>query len=901
MEKDSEVSIVEEEKNDNAKEEKNDSAEEDQKQQDADIYIDVDKDKDKDIDKDTADVGSTDGADLGNKAESDNNADIDNEANSQNGTDSEYSNPSEDHTSDSSAEAGGSSGSEVSADSSSDSGSEDGGQSTENSNDAGSTDTGHPMASISIHPVYRVTDTGIATPSKATDSDADEDLLDGTLYNAVRLENAGAVAFVVDAAELGLDDPALEKLASPSDADYAFTASLGDVIVHVFADQGVLPEDAELRVTELREDDSETAEKFQEAKDALDAENTEYSGMMALDISFYDEDGNEIEPDGDVQVSIEMNTAMLPGDVNPESVAVQHLAETTDGIQVQTVADSTDEVDGTVEVTEEGEVVTAEFGVKSFSTFTITWQGSGRTYFKITASYKGIDGSDLQGKTTKTITLSYGDEIVFDDYANDVDGYTYVQTILHKGNKDYEVVRAAAETENGGQIVRFYDEAGGFYTYRYSNSTVNINVDLIYQKKNALSGTIEAKVYLRYSNEIPTTINGNDTAAGYGPSGNNVPYITVTVDLDEVNRRSVYAEKYSSGAIWYYYSIESDSASYPEHTKDSAVSYWNDVIYPAIEENDRADLDNIFGGEGKYVGYVLKKENDGWHIDGVLAETPPNYVVELYDHSVSGMPCLFAISDNNKTLPGVSYENFKKKLETELGGTNYEYTTEKYDLIVVKYQKDGYTYQITITPREENSHIDYTGEKFGYRTMTQDLYYLCQLKMETEKVSGDLVISKEVAGSAKNADEHFKFTLTGSGVDGTYELVYAGNDESCNAEHTDSVQFVNGSAVVYLKDGESVSIRNLPADQAIAITETPGAYTSAVDVTVDGAAEENGVEVTIKGSTTTVHFKNTQTISTPTGILMDNRPYLLMLALAALGLSGIGFSGYTRKKRRDQK
>ena len=185
--------------------------------------------------------------------------------------------------------------------------------------------------------------------------------------------------------------------------------------------------------------------------------------------------------------------------------------------------------------------------------------------------------------------------------------------------------------------------------------------------------------------------------------------------------------------------------------------------------------------------------------------------------------------------------------------------------------------------------------------MTQNIYYLCQLKMKTEKVSGDLVISKEVAGSAKNADEHFKFTLTGSGVDGTYELVYAGNNESCNAEHTDSVQFVNGSAVVYLKDGESVSIRNLPADQAIAITETPGAYTSAVDVTVDGAAEENGVEVTIKGSTTTVHFKNTQTISTPTGILMDNRPYLLMLALAALGLSGIGFSGYTRKKRRDQK
>ena len=71
-------------------------------------------------------------------------------------------------------------------------------------------------------------------------------------------------------------------------------------------------------------------------------------------------------------------------------------------------------------------------------------------------------------------------------------------------------------------------------------------------------------------------------------------------------------------------------------------------------------MDEIFGGHGNFIGYVLQTENSGWHIDGILAEDPPIYVVELYDMDQNGQ-CVFTISDNNESRPGVSYRDLYKR------------------------------------------------------------------------------------------------------------------------------------------------------------------------------------------------------------------------------------------------
>ena len=50
------------------------------------------------------------------------------------------------------------------------------------------------------------------------------------------------------------------------------------------------------------------------------------------------------------------------------------------------------------------------------------------------------------------------------------------------------------------------------------------------------TGKITAKIYLRYSNAIPQDINQDFGMDEFGPSGNNTPYFTVTVDLDQLNK-----------------------------------------------------------------------------------------------------------------------------------------------------------------------------------------------------------------------------------------------------------------------------------------------------------------------------------------------------------------------------
>lgn len=171
--------------------------------------------------------------------------------------------------------------------------------------------------------------------------------------------------------------------------------------VTVYAPEGVIPEDAALSATLLTEGD----EAYQQAEQALaeETDGTDY-GFAALDIHLEDADGNEVEPNGDVFVSIDA-IGLLPDDADPDSVTVQHHAEAAaeaagTAVTVETVADAADETDGVVEVTPaadagetattleapEGEPATeiqAAFTVDGFSTFTITytyhWAGQTET------------------------------------------------------------------------------------------------------------------------------------------------------------------------------------------------------------------------------------------------------------------------------------------------------------------------------------------------------------------------------------------------------------------------------------------------------------------------------------------------------------------------------------------
>lgn len=228
-----------------------------------------------------------------------------------------------------------------------------------------------------------------ASSSEASPSDAEEQLLEGVVYNSILMNEEAVNIFVTTARDLGLDKDEFKSL-------QIYETEIDDFTVRVGAEKGVLPEDAQLRVTELKEEEEEHAEQYQEAKEALDKEEIDYDEMMALDISFFDQEGNEIEPNGEVKVSIKLNPARIPEEVLPESISVQHLEEKKNGeVQAVQVADVADETKGKVEVNEEEAI--AEFSVESFSTFTITWKYSNynRNGFNITFHYVNTFGEEI--------------------------------------------------------------------------------------------------------------------------------------------------------------------------------------------------------------------------------------------------------------------------------------------------------------------------------------------------------------------------------------------------------------------------------------------------------------------------------------------------------------------------
>lgn len=269
----------------------------------------------------------------------------------------------------------------------------------------------------------------------ASPSNVEDDEIEGELYAPVVMNEESIIVFVTTAEELGLNRAELRK-ASDSNAKrispaYEGEVELENVIVQVKADENVLPEGVKLQVKELKQEGEDVAQ-YEEAKEALDSQGTEYDGMMALDISFLDKKGREIEPDGNVQVSIKVKKEALPEEADLESIAVQHLAEEEGEIFVEEVADCGDKTRGKVEVEAE-EHVEAAFEVGSFSVFTIIWSEPGRELDKaaklVVNFYNDDDKRLIDGAIIKVNQEMFlpGEDQTIDlakYFTNAVDGYS---------------------------------------------------------------------------------------------------------------------------------------------------------------------------------------------------------------------------------------------------------------------------------------------------------------------------------------------------------------------------------------------------------------------------------------------------------------------------------------------
>ena len=289
-------------------------------------------------------------------------------------------------------------------------------------------------------------------------------------------------------------------------------------------ESGNIPEGATLSVTPVIKQEitdsmsDEEKAKAEELNDQYDhtekklnekAENETYdiAGFLAYDITFVDADGNKMEPNGNVKISMDYKKTEIPEEAkkaleekNDEQnldVTVMHLEEDEQGEVkevVDMVADETKEA--TVETTETKEVEKAAFVTNSFSTFTITWKKDSATYFKLTLHHVDEKGNELPTTLSSDATLNYNSDISFSDYVEIIDNYDYKYAKVDKISG--KTVTSAVTNGSSGKRAKltlytlYNGKDNKIETLSYSTTTKNIY--LVYTAKSTGStgsGTIE--------------------------------------------------------------------------------------------------------------------------------------------------------------------------------------------------------------------------------------------------------------------------------------------------------------------------------------------------------------------------------------------------------------------------
>lgn len=216
---------------------------------------------------------------------------------------------------------------------------------------------------------------------------------------------------------------------SEKETEYVPKSQPQGVSIKVYAKENVFPEGTTMKVKEL------TNKELDSAQNVLEKGNVSYDGFLGYDISFYNKEGKEIEPEeGSVRVEVDMNLNLLPKDLQMDTLQIQHLKEEKKDRTVETVAKAADH-----KLSVSKSKVTAKFEVKSFSDFILTWN---------------IDATPADPLETGDNAASIEKQINHEKYATLRDDGTYDLTLTAAGKKGTETNKAKLD------VIYILDKSG---------------------------------------------------------------------------------------------------------------------------------------------------------------------------------------------------------------------------------------------------------------------------------------------------------------------------------------------------------------------------------------------------------------------------------------------------------
>lgn len=180
---------------------------------------------------------------------------------------------------------------------------------------------------------------------------------------------------------------------------------------------------------------------------------------------------------------------------------------------------------------------------------------------------------------------------------------------------------------------------------------------------------------------------------------------------------------------------------------------------------------------------------------------------------------------------------------------------------------------------------------------------------DNKYAANTLTVSKYVSGNMGDKKTYFQFELklepgTANGRKTFAENYAIDYTNATSDKNTTNNVSVNGTSVKFwLKSGESISIANLPEGVEWTVNEldaegnpvangaTNGVYTVSVDGATGSIVAAGASDTSNKAS-----FTNTHEGTPDMGVVLDNAPYIALLAIVAIG----GVALMLNKRRRDE-
>ena len=230
----------------------------------------------------------------------------------------------------------------------------------------------------------------------------------------------------------------------------------------------------------------------------------------------------------------------------------------------------------------------------------------------------------------------------------------------------------------------------------------------------------------------------------------------------------------------------------------------------------------------------------------------------------------FTIPEGSNSIP---LSNIDRPDVPRTGQTQAEYPLIKPAADGTVYKFEGWYTDKNFTPE---SKFDFTEDTISADTTFYAKYV---------PASANLTVSKTVTGKLGDTNKAFTFTITKA--DGTPVNITIANIEISEADRAKVEWLDNGKFT--LKDGASITFKNLPSDEYKIVEEDYSGekYETSWQIGTDGVVHEKNSTATVTIGTTeqTVHFTNHRTLEPDLGVLLDTLPYIVILAVVAGGVA----------------